>query len=84
MSLDGDPAAGRGAGGRAGRAPTRTPRSTAVLAAVAESDCLRLRGLMAVAPLGREPDPAFERLAVVAEAVRGVSVGDGALSRHER
>lgn len=75
VSLDG--AAGRGGAvvdraggaGRAGRSDPDTALEE-VLAAVAESDSLRLRGLMAVAPLGEDPGPAFERLAAVAEAVR--------------
>ncbi|WP_372697886.1 YggS family pyridoxal phosphate-dependent enzyme [Arthrobacter sp. JSM 101049] len=37
---------------------------------VAETDGLALRGLMAVAPLGEDPTPAFERLARIAEEVR--------------
>lgn len=38
--------------------------------AVAEQPALRLRGLMAVAPRGEEPGPAFARLAALAERVR--------------
>ncbi len=34
---------------------------------VGEADRLRLRGLMAVAPLGEEPDAAFSRLALIRE-----------------
>ncbi|WP_306232765.1 YggS family pyridoxal phosphate-dependent enzyme [Agrococcus beijingensis] len=37
---------------------------------VAASEALRLRGVMAVAPLGEEPGRAFERLATYAERVR--------------
>lgn len=37
---------------------------------VAETEHLHLRGLMAVAPLGADPAPAFERLAAVAAGVR--------------
>lgn len=49
-----------GADHRAGVAPA----DLAPLAArIAESDALRLRGLMAVAPLGEEPGAAFDRLA---------------------
>jgi PLP dependent protein len=40
--------------------------------AVAGSGALRLGGLMAVAPLGAPPGPAFERLAALAAKVRGV------------
>ncbi|UOW00222.1 YggS family pyridoxal phosphate-dependent enzyme [Agrococcus sp. SCSIO52902] len=39
---------------------------------VAASPALRLRGVMAVAPLGEEPAAAFERLARLAERVRAV------------
>jgi len=39
---------------------------------VAAQDSLRLRGVMAVAPLGADPVPAFERLAGVAARVRAV------------
>lgn len=38
---------------------------------IARSAHLRLAGVMAVAPLGAEPDPAFARLAEVARRVRG-------------
>ncbi len=38
--------------------------------AVAEQPALRLRGLMAVAPRGEAPGPAFARLAGLAERVR--------------
>jgi pyridoxal phosphate enzyme (YggS family) len=53
VSIDGDPDRGGAAGDALGRI------SDAVAAAVG----LRLRGLMAVAPLGWEPDRAFARLA---------------------
>ncbi len=39
---------------------------------VAEAEGLRLRGVMAVAPLGEDPRPAFERLARLADEVRRV------------
>jgi hypothetical protein len=39
-------------------------------AAIAEAPGLRLGGVMAVAPLGRDPDPAFARLAEVAAAIQ--------------
>lgn len=38
--------------------------------AIVDSGVLRLRGLMAVAPLDAPPEPAFERLAGLAEALR--------------
>lgn len=49
-----------GAVGRSGAAPTDLD---ALAAAVTESPWLRLRGLMAVAPLGEDPGAAFARLA---------------------
>ncbi|MET8067560.1 alanine racemase, partial [Micromonospora sp. NPDC005313] len=51
-----------------------------VAAAVAGADGLRLAGLMAVAPLGWEPDRAFARLAEVAAALRADHPGATALS----
>jgi uncharacterized pyridoxal phosphate-containing UPF0001 family protein len=42
----------------------------ALCAAAAAAPGLRLAGLMAVAPLGADPDQAFGRLAVAAEAVQ--------------
>ncbi|MCM0678342.1 YggS family pyridoxal phosphate-dependent enzyme [Micromonospora phytophila] len=52
----------------------------AVAEAVAGADALRLTGLMAVAPLGWEPERAFARLAEVAAAFRAVHPGATALS----
>ena len=49
-----------GAEGRSGADPDDLP---GLAAAVAGADGLRLRGLMAVAPLGEEPAAAFDRLA---------------------
>lgn len=40
--------------------------------AIARSESLRLRGVMAVAPLDEDPGAAFERLAGIAERVRAV------------
>ncbi|MGZ4488872.1 MAG: YggS family pyridoxal phosphate-dependent enzyme [Nocardioides sp.] len=51
-----------GAEGRAGADPADLP---ALADRVEEAGMLRLRGLMAVAPLGAEPGPAFERLAAI-------------------
>ncbi|KQW53860.1 alanine racemase [Nocardioides sp. Root1257] len=48
--------------GRAGADPSDLP---ALAAAVEDAGMLRLRGLMAVAPLGEDPRPAFERLAEI-------------------
>ena len=52
---------------RGGAAPGDVP---ALADLVASCPGLRLRGLMAVAPRGEEPGPAFERLAAVAARVR--------------
>ncbi|MGZ4445097.1 MAG: YggS family pyridoxal phosphate-dependent enzyme [Nocardioides sp.] len=51
-----------GAEGRAGADPADLP---ALADRVEEAGMLRLRGLMAVAPLGAEPGAAFERLAAI-------------------
>jgi PLP dependent protein len=58
-----DPAAA----GRGGAEAADVPM---VADAVAGADRLRLRGLMAVAPLGADPLPAFERLAALGERLR--------------
>jgi pyridoxal phosphate enzyme (YggS family) len=66
VNLDPDAAAGTGRGGAA-------PADMVPLAErVAEAEGLRLRGVMAVAPLGEDPRPAFERLARLADDVRRV------------
>lgn len=54
-------------GARGGAAPADVPR---LADDVAELPGLRLRGLMAVAPRGEEPGPAFARLAELATRVR--------------
>lgn len=51
--------------GREGRAGADPADLAALASRVAEAEPLRLRGLMAVAPLGADPAPAFERLAVI-------------------
>ena len=62
VSLDPDPKAGRGGA---------APRDVAALAEqVAAADGLRLRGVMAVAPPGGDPQPCFEKLAALAADVR--------------
>ncbi|ADU09345.1 YggS family pyridoxal phosphate-dependent enzyme [Micromonospora aurantiaca] len=66
VSIDGDPARGGALPGAADPQRGLDP----VAAAVAGADGLRLAGLMAVAPLGWEPDRAFARLAEVAAALR--------------
>jgi PLP dependent protein len=55
--------------GRAGADPGEVP---ALAEQVVGTDGLRLRGVMAVAPLGGDPVPAFEKLAEVAAEVRRV------------
>ena len=52
---------------RGGASPAEVP---ALAEQVAASDSLRLGGLMAVAPLDADPDPAFARLAGLAEDLR--------------
>lgn len=55
--------------GRAGALPAEVP---ALAEQIAAADHLRLRGVMAVAPLGEDPAAAFARLAEVAVEVRRV------------
>ena len=58
-----------GSADRSGAPPEAVPE---LAAAVAQADGLRLRGVMAVAPLGRDPLRAFAKLTAVAEEVRHV------------
>jgi PLP dependent protein len=60
VSLDGDPS-------RGGAVLSDVP---ALADAVASCEGLRLRGLMAVVPLGAAPEPAFDRLASCADRLR--------------
>jgi pyridoxal phosphate enzyme (YggS family) len=53
-------------GSRGGASPGDVPR---IADAVGGSACLRLAGVMAVAPLGADPRPAFERLASISASV---------------
>lgn len=53
--------------GRGGAAPTDVP---AMAERIAAAPGLRLRGVMAVAPLGADPRPAFDRLARIGERLR--------------
>ena len=62
---------------RGGAAPADVPR---LADAVAALPGLRLRGLMAVAPRGEEPAPAFARLAELATALRADHPGATDLS----
>lgn len=64
VALDTDP---EQAARRGGAAPDDVPRLADV---VADAPGLRLRGVMAVAPVGQEPRSAFERLSDVAERLR--------------
>ncbi len=70
VSLDGDPDRG---GAPAGDLP-------ALADAVAASDRLHVRGVMAIAPLGADPDPAFAELAAVADRLRAAYPGATVLS----
>ncbi|MFF4123104.1 YggS family pyridoxal phosphate-dependent enzyme [Microbispora rosea] len=65
VALDAEP--GEGGAGRGGAAPQEVP---ALAGLVAKTEGLRLRGVMAVAPLGEDPSAAFARLRAVAERVR--------------
>ncbi|WBB67278.1 YggS family pyridoxal phosphate-dependent enzyme [Micromonospora sp. WMMD812] len=76
VSIDGDPV-------RGGAVPDSSDPDSglgAVAEAVAAAPALRLAGLMAVAPLGWEPERAFARLAEVAEGFRTVHPGATTLS----
>jgi PLP dependent protein len=76
VSIDGDPA-------RGGALPDSADPDAGlgpVAEAVATAPGLRLAGLMAVAPLGWEPERAFARLAEVYESFRSVHPGAVALS----
>jgi PLP dependent protein len=66
VSLDGDLT--RGGAARGADVPER--ELDRVISAVAESSALRLRGVMAVAPLSWNPASAFSRLAEVAHGLR--------------
>ncbi|MEV7661782.1 YggS family pyridoxal phosphate-dependent enzyme [Paenarthrobacter sp. NPDC089316] len=63
VSLDND------AGGHRGGAAPADVRDLA--GRIESADGLRLAGLMAVAPLGADPEEAFDRLAGISEALRG-------------
>jgi PLP dependent protein len=63
VSLDAEAAGG----GRGGAAPDAVPE---LAERVARAEGMRLRGVMAVAPLDEDPVPAFAKLAAVAEQVR--------------
>ncbi|MGW0432621.1 YggS family pyridoxal phosphate-dependent enzyme [Micromonospora sp. NPDC003197] len=76
VSVDGDPARGGAVAGS-----TDPDRSLdRVAAEVAASSALRLAGVMAVAPLGWEPERAFARLAGIAAGLRAAHPGATAIS----
>jgi PLP dependent protein len=52
------------------RGGVAVPQVLDLAGVIASSSNLRLRGVMAVAPLGADPDEAFARMCVVAESVR--------------
>jgi pyridoxal phosphate enzyme (YggS family) len=64
-------------GSRGGVAPGDVP---ALADAVADAEALVLEGVMAVAPLGEDPRPAFERLAAIAADLRDSHPGATAIS----
>jgi pyridoxal phosphate enzyme (YggS family) len=55
---------------RPGRAGARQEEVGAIAEAIATDSRLGLAGVMAVAPLGADPEPAFRKLAEIADAVR--------------
>jgi uncharacterized pyridoxal phosphate-containing UPF0001 family protein len=73
VDLDPDRAlSGAGGSARGGATPAQLDE---LVAAVRGSATLDLAGVMAVAPLGADPDPAFARLADMSRQVRGVVPG---------
>ncbi len=77
VSLDTAPPDSGGVAERGGVVPAAVPD---LAAAIARADNLRLRGVMAVAPLGEEPGPAFARLARTARAVQEEHPGADVIS----
>ena len=69
LQVDLDPRSDDGSGGTA-RGGARPEEAGELADAVAARDLLRLRGVMAVAPLGADPDAAFARLREVADGIR--------------
>lgn len=72
LQVDLDPATDRSEGtdGGAARGGVHPAELMPLAAAVAASDVLSLAGLMAIAPLGQDPAPCFERLAALSENLR--------------
>lgn len=62
------------------RSGVPVPEALSLCGQVAQTDGLRLRGVMAVAPLGADPAPAFARLAEVAAQVGAAHPGANHLS----
>ncbi|MFF4772353.1 YggS family pyridoxal phosphate-dependent enzyme [Microtetraspora fusca] len=77
VSLDPAAPASGGVAERGGVAPADVPE---LAEAVARAENLRLRGVMAVAPLGQDPGPAFARLAEIARALRNDHPGADVVS----
>ncbi|MGI5490634.1 YggS family pyridoxal phosphate-dependent enzyme [Microtetraspora malaysiensis] len=77
VSLDPAAPASGGVAERGGVAPAAVPE---LAEAVARAENLRLRGVMAVAPLGQDPGPAFARLAEIARALRNDHPGADVVS----
>ncbi|GLW97310.1 YggS family pyridoxal phosphate-dependent enzyme [Microtetraspora sp. NBRC 16547] len=77
VSLDTAPPTSGGVAERGGVIPAAVPE---LADAIARADNLRIRGLMAVAPLGEEPGPAFARLAELARALRNDHPGADVVS----
>ncbi|CAM3537489.1 YggS family pyridoxal phosphate-dependent enzyme [Nocardioides dubius] len=65
---------------REGRSGVHPDELLALAAAVADAEGLVLRGLMAVAPLGADPEQAFDDLARLAERLRADHPDAGVLS----
>ncbi|SJM65529.1 YggS family pyridoxal phosphate-dependent enzyme [Gulosibacter sp. 10] len=70
LSLDGDPA----------RGGVPLDAAAPLAESVAATPALELRGVMAVAPLGADPDAAFERTRLASERIRGVVPGADIIS----
>jgi pyridoxal phosphate enzyme (YggS family) len=70
LSLDAEAGGEVGAGAAAGRGGGAADELLRLADRIAGSDVLRLAGIMAIAPLGGDPDQAFSRLAEVAQRLR--------------
>lgn len=72
LQVDLRSAADREAAGAASRGGVLPQEMLSLAEQVASAEHLALRGLMAVAPLGEDPAPAFERLAALSHSLREV------------